>query len=212
MNKNESKYFNTARLMDEAFLQLLTKKDYKYITVKEICLKAGVNRSTFYLHYEIMDDLLKESVFYIDRRFYEKFETVGLNRVDIKAGGKADALLIEPKYLKPYLEFIKENKDVYKLTISKRDLFGSVTSFNKMYGDIFEPALEKFGVSEEDKPYVFAYYMRGVLAIVSTWIEFNCVRPIDEIINLIVKHTPRPKDFEKEKPEITGKADENERK
>ena len=66
MNKNESKYFNTARLMDEAFLQLLAKKDYEYITVKEICLKAGVNRSTFYLHYENMDDLLKESVFYID--------------------------------------------------------------------------------------------------------------------------------------------------
>lgn len=211
MNKNESKYFNTARLMDEAFLQLLTKKDYEYITVKEICLKAGVNRSTFYLHYESVDDLLRESVSYIERSFYEKFGAAGLNRIDMKSAGKEDALLIKPKYLKPYLEFIKENKDVYKLTISKRDLFGSETTFNKMYGDIFEPALEKFGVSEEDKPYVFAYYMRGVLAIITTWIEFNCVRPIDEITDLIIKHTPRPKGFEKTSG-ITEKADENERK
>ena len=37
MNKNESKYFNTAINMDQAFLELLEKKDFSYITVKEIC-------------------------------------------------------------------------------------------------------------------------------------------------------------------------------
>ena len=58
MNKSESKYFNTALLMDEALLFLLEKKDFEFISVKEVCDKAGVNRSTFYLHYENMDDLL----------------------------------------------------------------------------------------------------------------------------------------------------------
>ena len=52
MNKSESRYFITAVKMDEAFLKLLEKKDYAYITVKELCEMAGVNRSTFYLHYE----------------------------------------------------------------------------------------------------------------------------------------------------------------
>ena len=56
MNKNESKYFNTAILFDEALIYLLEKKDIEYITVKEICNKAGVNRSTFYLHYESITD------------------------------------------------------------------------------------------------------------------------------------------------------------
>ena len=50
-NKHESKYFNTALLMHQALIILLETKDYNYITVKEICQKAGVNRSTFYLHY-----------------------------------------------------------------------------------------------------------------------------------------------------------------
>ena len=44
--------------MDEAFLSLLEKKDFEYITVKEICAAAGVNLSTFYLHYETLGDLL----------------------------------------------------------------------------------------------------------------------------------------------------------
>ena len=70
MNKSESKYYNTALLMDQALLLLLEKKEYDFISVKEVCEKAGVNRSTFYLHYETMDDLLKESIELINKRFY----------------------------------------------------------------------------------------------------------------------------------------------
>ena len=41
MNKNESKYFNTALFMNEALLSLLEKKDFEYITVKELCNKGN---------------------------------------------------------------------------------------------------------------------------------------------------------------------------
>ena len=41
MNRQESKYFNTASLFDEALIFLLEQKDIEYITVKEICEKAG---------------------------------------------------------------------------------------------------------------------------------------------------------------------------
>ena len=47
MNRQESKYQYTASLMDEALLLLLEQKDYDAITVKVVCQKAGVNRSTF---------------------------------------------------------------------------------------------------------------------------------------------------------------------
>lgn len=70
MNKSESKYFNTALLMDEALIRLLEVKDYEYITVKEICEKAGVNRSTFYLHYETVNDLLSECLENTKKRFF----------------------------------------------------------------------------------------------------------------------------------------------
>ena len=57
--------------MDRAFLELLEKKDMEYITVKEICEAAGVNRSTFYLHYETIDDLLAESLAAVGEIFFE---------------------------------------------------------------------------------------------------------------------------------------------
>ena len=37
MNKNESKYFNTAKKMNDALIALLETKEYEYITIKEIC-------------------------------------------------------------------------------------------------------------------------------------------------------------------------------
>ena len=74
MNKNESKYFNTAVKMDKALIELLEKKDFEYITIKEICEKAGVNRSTFYLHYENTVDLLREATQYIIDGFQNVIE------------------------------------------------------------------------------------------------------------------------------------------
>lgn len=45
MNEFNSKYFKTALRMDEVLIALLEKKDLEYITVKEICEEADVNRS-----------------------------------------------------------------------------------------------------------------------------------------------------------------------
>ena len=75
MNKSESKYFNTASKMDLALISLLKKKSFEYITVSEICKTAGVNRSTFYLHYENIGDLLDEAIRYLLDDFLTYFST-----------------------------------------------------------------------------------------------------------------------------------------
>ena len=76
MNKQESRYSYTASLMDEALLRLLEQKDYDRITVKELCQKAGVNRTTFYLHYGSMNELLEETVEMINGRFKESLSVI----------------------------------------------------------------------------------------------------------------------------------------
>ena len=43
-----------------AFLALFQTKEPETITVIELCKKAGVHRSTFYAHYEYMDQLIQE--------------------------------------------------------------------------------------------------------------------------------------------------------
>ena len=182
MNRQESKYQYTASLMDEALLLLLEQKDYDAITVKEVCQKAGVNRSTFYLHYESMNDLLEEMVDMINSRFKASLSSV-------PADDPSKVVLTSEKYLRPYLNFIKENKRAYKIIHQKDHLFNSQKTFESFYQSIFSPALTHFGVSEEEKKYVFAFYTQGTVAIIGKWLEGNCRDDVNRIIDLIMRHT-----------------------
>ena len=84
MNKNESKYFYTASLMNQALLELLEKKDIEFITITEITKKAGVNRTTFYLHYDNIDDLLGETIAYINQEFVSSFNINATPKINSK--------------------------------------------------------------------------------------------------------------------------------
>lgn len=48
----------TRRLLSEALVELCAEKKYASITVADITRNAGINRATFYLHFEDKDDLL----------------------------------------------------------------------------------------------------------------------------------------------------------
>lgn len=178
MNNSQSKYFNTALLMDEALLMLLEKKEYEFITVKELCQKAGVNRSTFYLHYDSMDDVLQETFEMLNARFYEKFDTSS-DEVD------STGYYMTPEYLYPYFEFVKENIRAYRLAYANPRLFGSDKIHRKRYVEVFEPVLKSFGVAEGDREYVFDFYYMGVVAVIKRWVAENCIKPIEEIVALI---------------------------
>lgn len=185
MNKNESKYFNTASLMDEALLALLQKKEYEYITIKEVCRKAGVNRSTFYLHYESMDDLLKESIKMINKRFYDAFGKLPFP--DVAKLDKKQCVFVTAEYLTPYLTFIKDNKEVFRLRCDKSALFESQKTFDSMYKKLFQPVLDKFGVPKSEQAYLFSYYFGGTLRVVMKWLENQCEKPVDEVVKIIEK-------------------------
>lgn len=182
MNKSESKYYNTALLMDEALLLLLEKKDYEFITVKEICEKAGVNRSTFYLHYESIDDLLYETIEMINKRFKSAFDNkvIKPNSLD-----KEELFLIDDTHLIPYLNFIRENKEIYKLIHNNPFIFKSQDVFHNLYNELFSVILDKFGVPKEEQEYVFAFFSFGLVAIIQKWIENDCEDDILKIAEIM---------------------------
>lgn len=120
MNKAESKYFNTAVKFDKALLSLLEQKPFEYITISEICTKAGVNRSTFYLHYENTSDLLAETTKYLLDSFLSYFSVDTKNIAYRFAECDLQELVfVTPKYLSPYLNFIKDNRQVFKIAIQQ---------------------------------------------------------------------------------------------
>lgn len=185
MNKSESKYRNTAGLMDRALLLLLDKKDFDYITVKEVCQKAGVNRSTFYLHYESMTDLLEESIEYLYSDLKNKYSRT--EELKIKGSSLDELLLFTPEYSVPYLQFLKENKKVFMTAVTNPKLFGAERTFDGMYRNLFLPILEAYRVPDREKKYLVRFYMSGIHAIVIEWIKGGCADEIPFIAELIVR-------------------------
>jgi AcrR family transcriptional regulator len=49
----------TRAKLHEALLALMAKRDYEAISVRDICVRAAIGRSTFYAHYRGKDDLMR---------------------------------------------------------------------------------------------------------------------------------------------------------
>lgn len=148
MNKSESKYFNTAIKIDEAFLKLLSKKELEYITVKEICLASDVSRSTFYLHYETINDLLLETAEYINGKFYSYFDHLEIDCNSILTASKEELIFITPEFLNPWLSFIKENKLIYSTVLKK---FDTIQIFSDLFSKINKTFLRGLVIFSEKR-------------------------------------------------------------
>lgn len=144
--------------MDEAFLMLLEKKDFPYITVKEICETAGVNRSTFYLHYETMADLLSESVSHMNEQFltYMKQDSE-VFVTKLKDCPLDELYLITPEYLTPYLRYIEQHKRLFRTATEHAAVLGMDKSYEQMFLHVFTPILDRYGVPQQDRRYIMAF-------------------------------------------------------
>lgn len=187
MNKAESKYFNTAVKFDKALLSLLEQKPFEYITISEICEKACVNRSTFYLHYENTCDLLKESIQHILDSFLTYFS------VDTKSIAYRfsdcdlqELVFVTPEYISPYLNFIKDNQQIFRTSIQQLGTMNFEGVYERMFLHIFNPVLSRFHFPEKERSYVMKFYLSGITAIVMEWLDNDCADSVENIIKIII--------------------------
>ena len=185
MNKNESKYFNTAKKMNDALIALLETKEYEYITIKEICHIANVNRSTFYLHYSNMNDLLEETIESLNLSFNSHFKSKENESTIISKENIEDLLLINDDHLIPYLNFIKENKNIYKVLKTYPQLFNANKTYDEMFRKLFVPIMNRFGVDEKWHKYLMDFYISGLTSIVFDWVYDDCTIPVQEVSDFI---------------------------
>ena len=199
MNKSESKYFNTALRLDEALIALLEEKELEYITVKEICRQAGVNRSTFYLHYETIADLVEEALEMINRRFLSYFPQQEDSVVgDLGSRDREELVLVTREYLLPYLRFIRDNKKVYRAAFRNPGSMGAHARYRELKQQLLIPVLERFGIPAVHHPYYIAYYIEGTIAIIKEWLRQDCTDEVEMIAD-IIESCVRPRDGSNEK-------------
>jgi AcrR family transcriptional regulator len=186
LNKSESKYFNTAIKFNKALLFLLEKKSFEYITISEICETAGVNRSTFYLHYENTCDLLQETTRYVLDNFMSYF-SVDIKTIPSKFENcnLKELNFITEEYLHPYFSYIKENKSIFSAVLSQPIAFDFNSIFQRLFTNIFNPILDRFNYPDDERRYVMMFYLNGLTALVKEWLKDDCKKSIEEMSEII---------------------------
>lgn len=183
-----TKYLKTAELMDGALLELLNEKDLDYITIKEICHRAGVSRSTFYLHYEGVADLLAESSQLLIDRLVGKFESSserGSLVSRLKTCPEDELRLMVPAYLNPYLEFVRDNRRFFSAVVDHPDAFRLRSTYEQLEGNVFAPIFDRLLTPQKMRPYLMAFYLHGLMAIVARWIRGGCSEPVPYIAEIM---------------------------
>ena len=192
MNRSESKFQNTAAKMGSAFMTLLESKEFADISIMDICQKAGVNRSTFYAHYDNTYDLLKETYQGMIGNFLTECtfdDPVDIS--DMRKLSKDDLNFATPKYLLPYLEYIQKHKKLYRIYAENAHVFEASKMDDYMIENLFAPIYAKHGVTDKKLVYYMQkYFLKGIDAIITEWVRNDCeddVLFICEIITYCVR-------------------------
>lgn len=172
--KNNQRTRLSKLLFKNALMDLLKEKgSVAKISVRELCDRAELNRSTFYAHYNEPNDLLME------------IETELLDATEEhlkKIGEENDAGA--HKYILSFLKYIKQNDKQFRtLLIDSADpefrsrfMQQSIIQFVENLRIEFPKELEQ---------YIFSYILNGSTGIIIQWIRSDYVVNENEIVNLL---------------------------
>ena len=100
--KTRTAVFNTV-------MDLVVEKDPKKITVLELCKRAGINKSTFYLHYSGIEDCIQKSFNSLMNGVIEFSKNFDYEQMAFDPTYTVDLLLDEIESCLGYLKKIKES-------------------------------------------------------------------------------------------------------
>ncbi|MBR1810220.1 MAG: TetR/AcrR family transcriptional regulator [Clostridia bacterium] len=152
--KVDRRVIKTKERLHDVFIELLSQKPLKNITVKELSEKADINRATFYLHYKDVFDLLEQ----LEAEVIEKFS-------DICDSLNAD--FSEAEFISVFiklLEFIRENQQLCNVLFGSN---GDRSFFEKLVKIVTDKCFDK----EQYTSYSFSFVLAGTVGIILNWIS-----------------------------------------
>jgi len=166
------RYQFTEGLIEKAVINLLRRRKYDSITIKEICVEAGINRSSFYAHYQDIND------------FMIKFE--GKLAKQIQSIWKPSEIYGEEVFLK-FFGLIKEHRVFYKAFLkSHNPSFVAGDMLKKQKAQFKQIAFEKgLGYSDSEIDFHLHYFGGGLKAVCGLWLQNDCRETPEQMAKII---------------------------
>ena len=171
LQKEDLRVIKTKGAIQNTFRKMLCEMDYKDITIKELTARALINRKTFYLHYNSLDDLLKELQDEIIQEFVK--ENISYHsRGDIR------------KSIRFFFEYAADMPELHEKLICS----GSYAAVSeKIHQEIMEhrKAANKgaFSSNEYIDNLAFAFFATTSITLYRQWVKDGKTMPLEELIN-----------------------------
>jgi len=181
MGKNENRKIRyTKMVIHESLMELMKEKSILSVSVKDICDRADISRSTFYDHYKDQYDLLKQ----IEDETLGYFEDM-LNNYKDKQTKKETTQMVEEM-----LTYIANNGKTIHVLLSENGDIG----FQKklLYHFIMHNQITKYfseKLNDETKPYYTVFLVHGALGLIQHWLKNNLAMPIPQLTKILMKWT-----------------------
>lgn len=150
----------TINVIKESLLDLINEKPYAKITVAELCRKAEITRSTFYLHFDNLTDVLNAV---IDDALSLSSST---NMVDFEKDEFSFEDLTQNESLVPACQRIGNDQKYQKLLLDpdlSEYIIGRIMLKEK--DRVVPLIIKKTGLSVEDAETLFSYVIHGSFAV-----------------------------------------------
>ncbi|MNI75265.1 hypothetical protein D3C73_1314000 [compost metagenome] len=140
--------------------------------MKELCSSAGINRSTFYLHYANAYELLE----YVEQEIINNTSNY-LDKIEADDRGVP--------YLLAFLDYIKKNEELFAVMLltSNENVLFPKRLLNEVLKNIDDQL--QLNIPERLKRYTYAYLVNGSLAIIQEWIQEGFITSSSELARLI---------------------------
>lgn len=164
------------KMLRNGLLKLMETRDVYDITVKEICDAGGINRSTFYRHYNNQMELLDEIIDEIFGLIAEVNQRVSANT--------KDSLL----YIQEALMFFYVHREYDSILLSK---YFTAETYYKMLEHVMKEAYISLPGNERMNPvdldYTIRFFCYGSYSIMREWIVRNRAESPEKIAQMMIR-------------------------
>ncbi len=167
----------TAEKIERAVFMLLKRKRYDAFSVKDICIEAGINRSSFYAHYNDINDLMMK----IENGLAQKMQSVLAPMSEIATSAPS------ANPFAALFSFIYEYKDFYKSFMkSNTPSFFAPKAMEKQRLLLQTMSRRNdLNYSDSEINYHLHFFGGGLKAICEQWLLTNCCETPEEMERVI---------------------------
>lgn len=178
--KNNQRYKETEKIIQQTLLELARTTPIRQITIRAICERAGINRSTFYSHYLDINDL-------VDKMGQSMMQDISLM---FKETDNSIDFFISRPHLIRMISYVKEHRNFFDIYLNHYSQSAN-ECFSLLWESSAKPYMQIIGLSDEAEMfYHFTFFKAGFLAVLSQWITNGCFESPDELAEIILKRIP----------------------